>query len=1125
MNKPLKNILIILFSFLLISGVFTLLNSQALQKNKEISLSALSEQIAQGAIKKIQITGDKITAFDEQENKMVSRKETGVSLSETLKSYGITEDKIKTVDIKIEEERQGLMGWLFPLSLILPVIIFALFFWLIAKQARGGPGQGFNFLKAPAKLFGDGKEDKKAEKVTFDDIAGIEEAKDEIKEVVDFLKNPKKYQALGAKIPRGVLLVGPPGVGKTLLARCVANEAKVPFFSMVGSEFIELFVGVGASRIRSLFSEAKKHQPCLSGDTLITLSNGREIAIEEMFKQQMTDINVPAMTDNFTVENVKVLAITKRQKKETFEISAYHTKIKATENHLFPVLQNGEIHWTEAKNLKAGDYIAAPKKIKTSSTSPSILELLPGETRIYLKSKKQKKRLPYLKLKDWSAPDYQDVEKIAIGKGGWTDSWLLKFPEYVDKDILYIKGLLDSDGHFPKNNRYSIQFINTELRLHEKLKEIIQDKFAYQPKIYLNKKHYEAILPQGKKPQQLQNCYTTYINNRFIREVLQKLDSQLLSLPESSIASWLAGIFDGDGYCANEENVPKIVITATDKILHYKIKSCLHRLAIIGYSTSSNQGGNIEITGKMNVKTFKENISSNHPKKLEKLEKLDFSGKHFWRLDQIPVGNLLKEARLSIGMGQRKFERGHEVSCWERDEHIPSRLHLINALATIETEALNNNLQRTIEIEKLSNLCRGDIFFSKITDVKKLSKKEDVYDLCLEKYHNFLANRVFVHNCIVFIDELDAIGKARMPGIGGGHEEREQTLNQILAEMDGFERDTNIIILAATNKPESLDLALLRPGRFDRRVVLDLPDVKGREEILKIHCKNKPLANDANLRELAERTPGFSGADLANLLNEAAIAAAKINKQSISQKELLEAIEKVLLGPERKSHLLSEKEKEISAYHEAGHALVSASLPEAEEVRKVSIVARGMAAGYTLALPKQEKRIKTKSEFLAELAVLLAGYTAERLTFNELSTGASNDLEKASELARDLVTKYGMAKFGPQVFGTRDSLSFLGWEQEKEKNYSEKVATEIDKETEKFIREAETTAVKTISKRKQLLKKIAQALIEKETIEKEEFDEIIGKTAKTIVKKTKDNKKLLAEKPLRAFPPSPTEGL
>ena len=344
---------------------------------------------------------------------------------------------------------------------------------------------------------------------------------------------------------------------------------------------------------------------------------------------------------------------------------------------------------------------------------------------------------------------------------------------------------------------------------------------------------------------------------------------------------------------------------------------------------------------------------------------------------------------------------------------------------------------------------------------------------------------------IIFIDELDAIGRHRGAGLGGGHDEREQTLNQILVEMDGFERDTNVIVIAATNRPDVLDPALLRPGRFDRRVVLDLPDINDREDILKIHCQGKPLALNINLREVAERTPGFSGADLANVANEAAILAARRNKNQVFQTELLESIEKVLLGPERKSHILSKKEKEIAAYHEAGHALVSVSIPETEPIRKISIVSRGMAAGYTIKMPREEKRIITKTEFLGELATLLGGYCAERLKFGELTTGAANDLEKASQLARKLVKEYGMSSLGPVSFGEKEELVFLGKEISEQRNYSEKVAAQIDEEVEKFIREAETEAKKILAKRKSLLEKLAKTLIEKETIEREEFEEII----------------------------------
>jgi len=344
---------------------------------------------------------------------------------------------------------------------------------------------------------------------------------------------------------------------------------------------------------------------------------------------------------------------------------------------------------------------------------------------------------------------------------------------------------------------------------------------------------------------------------------------------------------------------------------------------------------------------------------------------------------------------------------------------------------------------------------------------------------------------IIFIDELDAIGRHRGAGLGGGHDEREQTLNQILVEMDGFERETQVIIIGATNRPDILDPALLRPGRFDRKVVLDMPDINGREEILKIHCRDKPLASNINLREFAERTPGFSGADIANMANEAAILAARRNKNQVYQEEFLESIEKVLLGPERKSHILSKKEKEIAAFHEVGHALVSASLSEAEPVRKISIIARGMAAGYTLKMPAEERKIKTKKEFLAEMATLLGGYCAEKLKFREITTGASNDLKRASDLARKLVKEYGMSPLGPISFGEKEELVFLGKEISEQRNYSEKVAAKIDKEVEKFIKNAEKEAEKILSKKKKLLDKIAQTLIAKETIEREEFEKLM----------------------------------
>ena len=355
---------------------------------------------------------------------------------------------------------------------------------------------------------------------------------------------------------------------------------------------------------------------------------------------------------------------------------------------------------------------------------------------------------------------------------------------------------------------------------------------------------------------------------------------------------------------------------------------------------------------------------------------------------------------------------------------------------------------------------------------------------------------------IIFVDEIDAVGRHRGAGLGGSHDEREQTLNQILVEMDGFEPDTGVIVIAATNRPDVLDPALLRPGRFDRRVILDMPDIKDREGILKVHTKGKPLAKDVDLKNIAERTPGFTGADLANLLNEAAILAARRNKKEINQEECLESIEKVLLGPERKSALLSKPEKKITAYHEAGHALVAKMSPGADVVRKVSIVSRGQAAGYTLKLPTKDKHLHSQSEFMAELAVLLAGHATEKKKFKELTTGATNDLRQATRLARKIVTEYGMSdNLGPRTYGEKEELVFLGKEIGEQRDYSDMTANKIDEEITSIIKQAYDNSQDILEKNEDMLEEIAKKLIEDETIEQEEFAAMFKKPVKKTTEK------------------------
>jgi cell division protease FtsH len=367
--------------------------------------------------------------------------------------------------------------------------------------------------------------------------------------------------------------------------------------------------------------------------------------------------------------------------------------------------------------------------------------------------------------------------------------------------------------------------------------------------------------------------------------------------------------------------------------------------------------------------------------------------------------------------------------------------------------------------------------------------------------------------CLIFIDEIDAVGRQRGAGLGGGHDEREQTLNQLLVEMDGFDSNEGIILIAATNRPDILDSAILRPGRFDRRIVVNMPDVKGREDILKVHIKNIPLNKDVDLKVLARSTPGFSGADLANLVNEAALLGARLSQENVTMKDMENAKDKVLMGVERKSMIISDEEKKSTAFHEAGHALIAALIPEADPIHKVTIIPRGLALGITQQLPLDDRYTYSKTYLEAQLSVLMAGRVAENLFLNKTTTGAANDFERATEIARKMVCQYGMSELGPLTFGERDDLVFLGKDLAMHKNFSEKTAELIDMEVKKIITRNFDRSKELLEKNKASLQAIAEALLDKEVLSSDEIDDIIEGNNKKTAKKPRKKAEPKKEKP------------
>lgn len=1022
-----------LFFSLVLFFLILFIGEKKLKEEQEISFVNFLDKVKKGEVKEINIESDSNIIFVTKDEKIFrTSKDPNSSLWEVFEKEKIPKNDY--LNIKINKKPDFSLGQLL-LSFILnvlPVAIIIWFIWQMFRQTQKGTSQIFSFGKSGIKVYNPDDPNK----VTFKDIADLEEAKQELMEVVEFLKNPDKFLKIGAKIPKGVLLVGPPGSGK-----CVVGDTLI-------------FTNKGIMEIREIpkYFYVDKFTNKVEGAYLTTLD------LENLEKVQDKAIYFYELPET---ETIKITT------KQGFEL-------EGTPEHPIIVLDNdGKLIFKTLQDVNIGD-IAAIK---------------------------------------FNTQIFGNLEEIT-------------------EEEAYIMGILTGDGNLSASSRLELTTADKELA------EIFVNYFKN------NYPEYSVFT----RPQYTRNRNKSIVygisswpaKKRFFEKGMSCFISYDKYVPTSImmgskkiVVSFLRGLFDSDGYV--EKNRGSVGLSSVSKKLIYQVAMLLLNLGIVPSIRAKHRVDgrhlrdvySLTISGTHLLKFAKE-IGFGLPRKQKELENYLYTRwKGNTNVDVFyNIGEIVNTAWKEISQKRLSNSWLAYIADKTRDKNRISRNTLIRFIEELESKNATSD-----EFYYLKKLLEADLYFVPI--VKKEYSKNKVYDFTVEKSHSFISNGFISHNTllarataaeagvpffyisgsefvelfvgigasrvrdafavakrnqpsILFIDEIDAIGKVRGVGITGGHEEREQTLNQILVEMDGFEKGTRVVVIGATNRPDVLDPALLRPGRFDRKIVLDLPDVKAREEILKIHLRDKRVGK-VNLKQIAELTPGFSGADLANLCNEAAILAARRNKEFIEQEDLLDSIEKVLLGPERKTKVYSKKEKEIAAYHEAGHALVAHYLPFASPVQKISIIARGKAGGYTLKTPLEERSFYFKKEFLDELASMLGGYAAEKLIYNDITTGASNDLEIATDLARQLVLKFGMSeKLGPISFSRTPREFYL------EKEYSEKTAEIIDEEVKRIIDKALERALKVLTLKKDKLEKVAKVLMKEEVIEKRRFERLVG---------------------------------
>ncbi len=949
----------VILVFLLVTAVYSQYASQTTTA-PSVPLSTIANDLKKGQITSLSVDDISVTATYLDKSVKTAQRETDASLTDSLTRLGVTTAELSTTTIAVAQP-SGLVYWTEQLApFLVPLLFLGFFIWLISRQMRGAGMAALSFGQSKARVTM--PEDVKV-KITFKDVAGAKEAKQELLEIVDFLKNPKKFIDIGAEIPKGVLLMGAPGTGK-----------------------------------------------CITGDSLVLTNKG--------------PMRMDGIPKYFAVDG---------------DNKAYGLKILAYDPMSLHFEEASASHWYDLG-------VQETRKIRTENGMS--IEGTPEHPIVAVNP--ESGCLEFKKLADLKEDGY-----VVVG----TRTNTFGTDRTLDPDIAYLLGVLVGDGCLTVKNRVCLTTADAEIleRVQAISSRCLGGTFS---KTASRPYDYELSSIEAKRTLIKWGLSETYAEFKTVPDAV-------MASPLPVVSAFLKGLFDTDGYV---EKYGAVGLSSASKELIDAVHALLLNLGIVArkYERRKRYNGKLQfyvsIYGDF-VEAYRSQIGFGVGRKRAALEKLCARQRNtninVIPHQQKPIRSLWTEG---LGYTTKVLDRAFyslplykNVKRYMNGQRQPSVSGMTTFIEGVVT--LAPRTERSPQVELLHRLSSGEFFFTKIKDISSGTAR--VYDLTVPGLHNFMANGLINHNtllaravageagvaffsisgsefvemfvgvgasrvrdlfkmakeaapAIVFVDEIDAVGRTRGGGFGGGNDEREQTLNQILVEMDGFEPNEKVIVMAATNRPDVLDPALLRTGRFDRRVVIDLPDRNDREAILKVHADKKQLAEDVNLRIIAERTPGFSGADLASLTNEAAILAARESRTTIGQFDFIRSIEKVMLGPERKSHVLSPHEKEITAYHEAGHAIVASVLPHADPVHKISIISRGRAAGYTLKLPFEDRKLQSRKEFLDDIAVSLGGYVAERMIFDDMTTGASNDLQVSTALARDMVTRYGMSeKIGP----------------------------------------------------------------------------------------------------------------